>query len=234
MPAVLLLSLWYLSLSSPDNDACDFTTSNVRPGSCTGPMERALKMRMAAALPLTNLGCAINQIPFHPDADPKVTKCGQCNPQQTLPSGYNPNCPISHICNDAGICVKASSYDLFGQPCPGGGASLWCGSLICINRRCAQCIDGTVIGGYTCIGGQYYGDYLAKMRADASTITAFCAIAVTCAVVLVCSIIGCVQCAVLKRKIKRQIYQRVSAAGVNPAETLSTTILSTASPINVQ
>lgn len=221
---LFLLASW-INRSSAEFNACDFTTSQVLPGSCAGPLERALKMRMAAALPLTNTGCAINQIPFRPDSSTTVIKCGQCDPQQTLPSGYNPNCPISHVCNDAGLCIRANTYDLFGQPCPGGGASLWCGSLVCINRRCAQCIDGTVIGGYTCIGGQYYGDYLAKMRADASTITAFCAIAVTCLVILVCSIVGCVQCAIIKRRIKGQIYQKVSAAKVNPTATLSTTSL---------
>lgn len=233
MLKLMQLSLLWAFLSDLNkvdtgSDKCDFTTSQVPPGSCAGPLERALKMRLAAALPLTNTGCAINQIPFRPDSSTTITKCGQCDPQQTLPSGYNPNCPISHICNDAGLCTRANAYELFGQPCPGGGASLWCGSLICINRRCAQCVDGTVIGGYTCIGGQYYGDYLAKMRADASTITAFCAIAVTCAVILLCSIVGCVQCTILKRKIKQHIYQKIPTTNVNSATLLSTTPLTNA------
>ncbi|TNJ27221.1 High cysteine membrane protein [Giardia muris] len=182
---------------------CDFTVSSVPAGECGGPMGRSQARRVTAALPLTNAGCAIDQIPFHPDGQSTEVRCGQCDPQQTTASGTNPNCPISHVCTDEGVCTAAKNYALFGLPCPGGGALAWCGSLPCINRRCVQCFHGTSVGPYTCIDGQYYDGPMARLAVDPATIISLSMLGGIVGIIVIYMVVSCIQ----GRRLRRRFYQ---------------------------
>lgn len=188
--------------------ACSFINGTSGPGECAGPLARSLSMRQTDALEVTNLGCTIDEIPFRPDGSPNVTVCGLCNPQGTQANGHNPNCPLSYVCNDDGRCIEATKYSLFGAECPGGGPNLWCGALVCINRVCAQCQNGTTFGNAVCIGGQYYVGYLAQLTANVDAILAISSLAISLGLIFISAVTLCCSFHRATRQLNRILVLR--------------------------